>query len=295
MTDSHTHLTEEPLFSNLEEFIKNFTETGGESLLNISHNPESLVKVLEISKKYSNYPGFNLKSGIGLHPNYFNEHAHYDFTAHTYERATKALKQLEKDFEMHHKKLDAVGETGLDYYQLLHDENISTETRERTIELQKKAFRKHIELAQKYKLPLTIHVRDQMGSSACIKDAISVLSEFEVGSVSGSFHSYTGPVEYVEDILNTGFYIGFNGIITYGSADNVREILREAPIEKVLLETDAPYLPPEQVRSNKKLSYRKGQPSDVRYIAEKITEIKSISKQEILDTTTRNYYTLFGA
>ncbi|MBU1119936.1 TatD family hydrolase, partial [Patescibacteria group bacterium] len=110
----------------------------------------------------------------------------------------------------------------------------------------------------------------------------------------GSFHSYTGDISFIEDILALGFYVGFNAIITYPSGENVREILKDVPLERILFETDGPLLPPQSVRKNKKIKEKFGQPADVREIMEVAAEIKGVSMEKLESITDENYTTLFN-
>lgn len=294
MCDSHTHLTTKELSQDLSTFLKNYADAGGESLLNVAYHFESIYEVLKQHEKFNQYSGIEVKIAIGIHPELFYSNSYYDKTYSNYKSAEKAIKLLRELFERHEDKISAVGETGLDYHELLYDTQLTATQKGEEREIQKWAFRQHLEIARKKILPLTIHIRDKQGDSFCTEDALQLVGEVGNGNLTGSFHSYTGDVKYVDDILNLGMYIGFNGIITYNSAENVREILKMTPPERILLETDAPYLPPNSIRNNKKLTYRQGQPSDIFVIAEKIGEVKGMSVDEVLLNAKRNYSKLFG-
>ncbi|WKZ31218.1 MAG: TatD family hydrolase [Candidatus Dojkabacteria bacterium] len=294
MTDSHTHLTSDEIYPEVDSFVNRFIEAGGSALLNVAHNIESINQSLELHRKYQGDPRFSYRTSIGLHPDNFSANSLYGKTYSTHEAIKPLLKNLEGTITQNLESISAIGETGLDYYRFPYDEGLTAEQISTTYEVQKSAFRWHLELADRFTKPLTIHTRESKGQTECITDAIKLVSEVGEGRLTGSFHSFTGEVKFVEDILNLGFYIGFNGIITYSSADDVREILKEVPLERVLLETDAPFLPPRSVRNKKNAAIRHGQPSDILEIAEKVAEVKSISIQEVLRVTTENFTKLFG-
>lgn len=293
MTDSHTHLTSEEIFPEVDRFIQNFVDGGGTALLNVAHNLESINQSLELHRKYRNDPRFDYHTSLGLHPDNFSANSFYGKTFGTYESARQILSKFKEWVSTNIEDLSAIGETGLDYYRFPYDESLSAEQISTTYELQKLAFRTHLEIADEYKLPLTIHTREIAGESRCIEEALKIVSEVGEGRLTGSFHSYTGDKKHVEDILNLGFYLGFNGIVTYSNAENVRDILREVPIDRVLLETDAPFLPPRKVRSNKKLMVRHGQPADIAEIAEAVAEVKALTYEEVLRITSDNFKALF--
>lgn len=293
MFDSHTHLVSDELYNDLDFFLQNFSERGGIGLLNVGYNFDSIFRALEIAQKYSHSQIPQIYTTIGLHPDLFSKSSRDPNKIDNMEALNAALRKFEQIFNENLTRLTAIGETGLDYHAILHDETLSFEEKERSKEMQKISFRKHLELSAKHNLPLTIHTRDNQNEDFTITDTIKCVCESEIGKLRGCFHSYTGQIEYVEEILDLGFYIGVNGICTYPKAENVREIVRKTPLEKILLETDAPYLPPQSIRNNKKLSYRMGQPSDIFEIAKVVGEIKGISQEKILKQNEENFKELF--
>lgn len=294
MTDSHTHLTEDQIYNDLDSYIKRFIDSQGIGLLNVGHNPESNLLSIKLAKKYKNHPKLKYKSAIGLHPQLFCSDAHYPQKILSNESLSKHLRQYEELLDTNLQLIDAVGETGLDYYRLFDDNSLSIEQKEQCVELQKLSFRKHVELAVKHNLPLTIHIRESFGQSRAANDAIKIICELGKANIRGCFHSFTGEINQLETILRLGFYIGFNGIITYKSADNVRELLRVTPIDRILLETDAPYLPPQSIRSNNSLLIKHGQPSDISEIARAAALIKEIKVEKLIEESDRNFFALFG-
>lgn len=294
MTDSHTHLTEDLLLNDTEVIIKRFIEIGGKALLNVGHDQESNLQTLKMAQKYGNDPRLKFKSSIGLHPQLFYKNSHYKSKILTTESLSKNLRILEEQIDRNREKISAIGESGLDYFRLLEDNLMSVQEKEFSIELQKLSFIKHVELAKKYKLPLTIHTRESDGESRCIEDTINILCQVGKGSIRGSFHSFTGSAQSLTTILDLGFFVGFNGIITYKSAQNVRDLLEMTPIERVLFETDAPYLPPQSVRTNKKLQLKIGQPSDLTEIVQIAADVKNLTIDQLQLESDRNFFILFG-
>lgn len=287
MTDSHTHLSHTQLATNLDFFLNNFQQNGGESLLNLAYDLESSYTVINQAKQ--NTTDIKIFTGIGLHPELFMNSPHIPQTYTTYSKLTKVLTQLRKIIRQNIEQIDVIGEIGLDYFQLerLH---ISKEEKSLYMELQRQAFRQQLELAKIYNLPVSIHTRDLEERDLCIKDTLEILADIGEGSLRGSFHSYTGPSKYINDIIDYGFFIGFNGIITYPNANNVRQNLKETPIEKILLETDAPYLPPQSVRKNKNSLIHFGQPADIKIIGEYAATILGLKCEKLFEITTNNFF-----
>jgi TatD DNase family protein len=190
--------------------------------------------------------------------------------------------------------LTAVGETGLDYYQIYKDSDISQSTIEDLKEIQQNSFRKHCQLAIKYNLPMSIHARELNGKDNCVQDTLRILAEEGKGSIKGVFHSYTGTLNGLTRILDMGFYVGFNAIITYPSGENVRELLKNTPTDRILFETDGPFLPTQKTRKDNKAKYPFGKPSDVREILDTAADIKGISTERLEDETDNNFELLFN-
>lgn len=289
MHDSHTHLSEEPLKSGFLEQVKNFKDIGGKYILNVSFNLESINDVISQSIELENkFPNI-VQTGIGLHPVELSDITNM----YLHKEIDKEIEIVEQTLQTHRKRIRAIGECGLDYYHLYSRKDFSKEEQDERIDVQKYTLRKHLEIALANNLPLTLHSRDAQDSSLCISDMLKIVSTTGKGLSRGCFHSFTGSKEYLNEILSLGFYIGFNGIITYPKAENVRELLRITPIERILIETDAPYLPPRNVRSGKSGNVKYGKPSDVVEIIEKAAKEKNITVEKFTDLTTQNYENLF--
>lgn len=290
MHDSHIHLNLSPLDSNLDEVVLNFKRMGGRHILSQTTDNVDIDVTMALAERYQEI----IEVAIGLHPTIFEEITlQKGIKDNIYEISQKYLQEWEQLFYKNREKIKAVGETGLDYYQFNIPKNISTETISQLKEIQKLSFCKHIALATKYNLPMSIHARDTQGESESVKDALRLVAQEGKGKLRGSFHSYTGDIKYLQDILDIGFYVGFNAIITYKSGENVRDILKQVPLERILFETDGPFLPPQSVRKNKNIKEKFAQPSDVREIMEVAAGIKKISVEELEKITDENYEKLF--
>lgn len=168
-------------------------------------------------------------------------------------------------------KVLAVGETGLDYHYM-HSPR----------EAQIYSFRRHIELAKRVRLPLVIHVRDAH------EDVLGVLREENTRGVSAVIHCFTGDYQTAKRYIEEGFYISFSGVITFKNAEEIREAARKIPSEMMLIETDSPYLAPIPFRG------KRNEPAYVKYVAQKIAELRGVSFEEIEEQTTANARNLFS-
>ncbi len=290
MHDSHIHLNLSPLDTNLDEIISNFKKMGGTYILSQTTDNVDIDITLALAERYPDI----IEVAIGLHPTVFEEITlQKGVKENIYEISQKYLQEWEQLFEKNRTRAKAIGETGLDYYQFNIPQNISEDTKSQLKEIQKLSFCKHIALATKYDLPMSIHARDTQGECESVKDALRLIAQEGKGKLRGCFHSYTGDIKYLQDILDLGFYVGFNAIITYKSGENVRDILKQVPIERMLFETDGPLLPPQSVRKNKHIKEKFGQPSDVREIMEVAADIKGGPVEELEKITDENYEKLF--
>ena len=290
MHDSHIHLSLEPLKSNLNEIINDFISIGGKYILNQSTNITDVKDTLNISNQFPNI----IHTALGLHPTSFEESTIMENNFDDiYEKGIKNISIFERIIKENKATLSGIGETGLDYSKIKSSPQINKDVKEEIKELQKISFRKHIQLAKELDLGLSIHSRDLNGEDECIKDVIRIIAEEGRGAVRGSFHSYTGNIAFLQDILDLGFNIGFNAIITYKSGENVRETLNKIPVENILFETDGPFLPPQSVRKNGKIREKFAQPKDIKEIMDIAAEIKNITFSELEKITDRNFEQTF--
>ncbi|HVX92770.1 MAG TPA: TatD family hydrolase [Candidatus Dojkabacteria bacterium] len=293
MYDSHAHLTQEPIINNIDSVLQDFKAKGGKGILNVSYDPQSIVKGIQLAlEKQTSFAGI-IYTALGVHPEYFSEIM--DQENDLYKKYKVVINDLKSSYKENKKLLTAVGETGLDYYHFQHMHELTPDLQDQLEEIQRLSFKDHLELGLQYKLPLSIHCRDINGSTRVYEDTLKAIVEHGGGNTRGSFHSYTGPSEYVKDILNLGFYIGFNNIVTYPKAENVRKLISEVPNDRMLLETDSPLLVPQSIRNSKDKTVRRdyAQPSDVIEVAKIISEIKDISLDEVLKITSENFERLF--
>ncbi len=296
MHDAHIHIAMSPLKENLMGDIYDFINKGGKKILaqttDISNYTETLELVNQINQIYPNTVDF----ALGIHPTLFGEaiekNALKDLDLYIY--AKKQMKHFEDIFNKNREKIKAIGEVGIDYFEMNTYFNIEDTLKQQLTEIQKNTFRTITKLAVKYNLPMSIHSRDLQGDSTSTHDILTILTQEGRGIARGVFHSYTGELELINTILDMGFYIGFNAIITYPNGENVREILRKVPVEKIIFETDGPFLPTQSIRKNKKENKKYGRPILIKEIIEYAAEIKDIPSKKLENITDSNYTTLFG-
>ncbi|MFA7628236.1 MAG: TatD family hydrolase [Candidatus Dojkabacteria bacterium] len=290
MHDAHIHLAMEPLKSNFPKIIDTFLEKGGKYILTQSTDLEDIDTSLELGKQYPNTIGV----ALGLHPTFFEENTvDKGRIDNVYNEGKKLLTKFVTILEKKIPSITAIGETGLDYYQIDLQKDISPELKKEIKDIQKESFRKHVQIAVENNLPLSIHARDINGKNECVEDVITIVAEEGKGLARGCFHSYTGDIKYIQPILDLGFCIGFNAIITYKSGEDVRKILKKTPIDRIIFETDGPFLPPQSVRKNKKIKNKFAQPGDVKEIIEVAAEVKNISSEELEKEADKNYESVF--
>lgn len=275
MTDSHCHLNYTNLKENAVDEIKKFIQLGGKYILNIGAKIEDTPIIVEQHLKFEKLFPSVVKSALGFHPEFISDYSVTDLA--------KALNKYEKILDEYKSILSAVGECGLDYYCLEGKDFI-----EEKIELQKNSLSRILRKAISLKLPLTLHSRDIRDKDNCINDFLKILAEVGEGKIKASMHSYTGSPEKVNEILDMGLFIGFNAIITYKSGESVREVVKKTPLDRILLETDGPFLP---LRAKGFPDY--GTPANVFEIAKTIAEIKNVTVEKILAITTENFEELF--
>ena len=255
--DSHSHYNDEKFDKDRDVLIDEIYKSGVTKLINAGYSLESSKKALEIAKKYE-----WMYTISGISPNDIPE------SNKELEQQLNSLENFIKN-EMNSKKIVAIGEIGLDYYW--NKENS---------ELQKEAFVKQIEIANKYEFPIVIHTRE------AVMDTIEILKIHQVKK-RGVFHCCPLNRELVKEALKLGFYISFAGPITFKNSKNANEIIEMVPLDKILIETDSPYLSPEPNRGKRNDS------RNVKYIAEKISKVKQISLEEIAKITYKNTCNIF--
>jgi len=249
--DSHAHYNDEKFEENRDELIKEIFNEGITGIINAGYSLESSKKALEIAKNYD-----FMKVIVGISPNDISE----------FKRDNLAdIEELAKN-----EKVVAIGEIGLDYYW--NKENK---------ELQKEAFIAQIEIANKLNLPVVIHTRE------AIFDTLEILKSNNCNK-KGVFHCCPLNIDLVREGLKLGFYISFAGPITFKNSKNAEEIIRMVPLDKILIETDSPYLSPEPLRGKRNDS------RNVKYMAQKIADVKGITLEAVAKATYDNAKNIFG-
>ena len=248
--DSHCHLDYEPLINNIDQVLLNAKKENITNLLTIGTSLESSKKVLEIVNKYPNVYG-----AIGIHPN---------STTGNLDKLDEILMLKKKN-----KKIIAFGETGLDYFYKRSDK------KDQII-----AFEKHVEFSISEKIPVIIHTRD------ADDDTISIVKKY-YKKTNFLIHCFTGNLEFAKNLLNLNCLISFSGIITFKKSNDLRDVVKYVPLEKMLIETDSPYLSPDPLRG------KTNEPANVKIVAENVALIKGISLNEVAELTTKNFKNFF--
>ena len=252
LIDTHAHLNDEKFSGDLEEVLFRAKEHGVSRIINMGDTLAASSKAVQLAENYE-----GLFAGVGIHP----EEA-YDLS----EADVDKLAELAG-----HPKVVAIGEIGLDYYW--------EKDGERRL-LQQRMFLRQLDMAKQLHLPVCIHDREAHG------DMLRILKG-EGKGLRGVLHCYSGSMEMAREIFSLGWFIGVDGPLTFKNAAKLPDILREAPRDRVLLETDSPYLAPAPMRG------KRNEPSYVRYVAEKVAEIWDVEVEEIALQTTKNAENLY--
>jgi len=250
LIDSHCHLNFPDLANNIDEILENMKNNEVTHALCVSVNLEDFPGLLLLAEGYQ-----NLYASVGVHPDY------EDLT----EPKSEELVSLAKN-----PKVIAIGETGLDYSRIKGD-----------LEWQRNRFREHIRAARKCNKPLIIHTREAAA------DTLSIMAEEGADQIGGVMHCFTESWEVAQKAMEMNFYISFSGIVTFKNAANLKETAKKIPLERMLIETDSPYLAPVPFRG------KTNQPAYVRHVAEEIASLRNISLNEVAESTTKNFFSLF--
>ena len=251
MIDSHCHLDHEPLFSNLDNIIKRSKKIGISKILTICTTIDSFTKIKEIVKKdeiiYGTY---------GIHPHETNNNK---------VNSNLIVKEVNDN-----KKIIGVGETGLDFYYNNSDKSD-----------QIKSLDEHIKASLILNKPIIIHSRNAEN------ETLEVFNRYKSNNIKILMHCFTGSKEFAKKLLDLNAYFSASGIITFKNSIKLQETFKFIPLEKLLIETDSPFLAPEPNRG------KKNEPSFVKYTAEKLAQIKEVSYEELINATSLNFKTLF--
>jgi TatD DNase family protein len=252
--DSHCHLDRVALDhyeNDFKRFVSTTIDSGIGHMLCVSIDLESWPSMVSLVEPYP-----QISISVGVHPN---------------DRDRRDPSPVELVELAQHPKVVAIGETGLDYFHGTGE-----------LDWQRDRFRQHIEAAKQAEMPLIIHTRNAKS------DTLSIMQSEGADQVGGVMHCFTEDWSMAEQAIEMGFYISFSGIITFKNAADLREVVQQIPIERLLIETDSPYLAPVPYRG------KPNQPLYVRQVAECVAELKNLSVEEVARTTADNYYQCFA-
>jgi TatD DNase family protein len=250
LVDSHCHLNFPELFANLPAIKQAMRDNEVGHALCISVTLPDFPQVLALAETNDNF-----YASVGVHPDYENIE----------EPTVEGLLALAS-----HPKIIAIGETGLDYFRLTGD-----------LEWQRTRFRTHIRAAIACGKPLVIHTRN------AAEDTLRIMREENAQQVGGVMHCFTESLDVAMQAIELGFYISFSGIVTFKNALTIKDVAKQVPLNRMLVETDSPYLAPIPYRG------KTNQPSYVKHVAEEIAKLRGISFDEISASTTENFFRLF--
>ena len=247
--DTHAHLNDPAFDEDREELISGLPEKGIGFVMNVGCCLDSSKDCIALAEKYP-----FIYASVGSHP---------DSAGEVCEELMQTYLEMSK-----HSKVKAIGEIGLDYYYEGFDR-----------EIQIKAFEMQMELARQAQLPVIVHERDAHG------DGMDIVRKFP--DVTGVFHCYSGAAEMARQLVDLGWYIGFTGVLTFKNARKAVETAASIPLERILLETDCPYMSPEPFRG------KRNDPGRLIHMAQKLADIRGLSVEEIIAITTENAKRLY--
>lgn len=249
--DSHCHINFPELAQNLDEILEKMRQNQVGHALVVSVNMDDWPGLMDLVRSYP-----HLFASVGVHPDYED----------VVEPTVQDLLDRAGD-----PKVVAIGESGLDYYRL-----------QEPLDWQRNRFRTHIRASRESGLPLIIHTR------SASQDTLSIMAEEGASQAGGVMHCFTESWEVAQAAMAMNFYISFSGIVTFKSAADLQEVARKVPLNRLLIETDSPYLAPVPYRG------KMNNPSLVVHVAEKIAELKGISAKEVEEASTENFFNLFS-
>lgn len=252
LIDSHAHLDDDRFDKDRDKVIRDLKNQGIELVINPGADVASSVKAVSLANKHE-----NIYAAVGVHP-----HDAKDMDDTT----LQLLSSLANN-----EKVIAIGEIGLDY----HYDNSPRD-------IQRKWFIEQIRLAKQLKLPIIIHEREAS------QDMYNILKQEADENLTGVLHCYSGSLEMAREYLKMGFYLSFAGPVTFKNSRVSKEVAQSIPLDRILVETDSPYLAPEPKRG------KRNEPLNVRYVAAMIAELRGISFEEIATATTKNVKKLFS-
>jgi len=253
IVDSHCHINFKELAERLPDVLSNARLNDISHMLCVSVNLEDFPQVHDLAKQHD-----HIFASVGVHPCYKD----------VKEPSSEQLVEIAKN-----KNIVAIGETGLDYFRV-EDENM---------DWQRERFVRHIAAGKQVNKPLIIHTR------SAAEDTMRILKEEGADQCKGVMHCFAEDWEVAQKALDLGFYISFSGIVTFKSATNVQEVAQKCPLDRILVETDAPYLAPVPLRG------KMNEPAYVRHTAQFVADLRGISLEDLAEATTNNFFDLFPA
>lgn len=250
LVDSHCHLDFPELSGRIDQLIESMADSNVAAAVCIGVSLEGMPKMLDLAEKHPNF-----YATVGVHPE----------NKSGIEPSVETLVEHAR-----HRKVIGIGETGLDYYW--HKDRP---------EWQRERFRVHIRAARQCGKPLVIHTRD------AAEDTLRLLSEEGAEEAGGVMHCFTEGMDVAEQALKLGLYLSFSGIVTFKNSLKIKEVAKEVPLDRILIETDAPYLAPVPYRG------KTNEPAFVRYVAEEIARLRNTTVEAIGQATTENFCRLF--
>lgn len=251
--ETHAHYDDEDFDIDREELIGSLKDEGVLAVTNIGANLKTSAQTVEFTKKYDFFYG-----AVGVHPSDTDELENVDGIA------------ILRDMAVSNDKIVAIGEIGLDY----HYEDTNKE-------IQQKWFIEQMKLAKELHLPIVIHSRE------AAKDTIDIMTEYNADQLGGVVHCYSYSKETAKTFLDMGFYFGIGGVLTFSNAKKLKEVVEYVPLDKIVLETDSPYLAPTPFRGKRNSSLY------IPYVAEEIAKIKGISVDEVYEATWDNAFKMY--
>jgi TatD DNase family protein len=249
--DSHCHINFHELAVNISDVLAKMQQNEVTAALCVSVNLADFPQVLALAEQHP-----NIYASVGVHPDYESVE----------EPTVERLVELAQ-----HPRIIAIGETGLDYYRLTGD-----------LEWQRERFRTHIRAAKLCGKPLIIHTR------SAAEDTLRIMQEENAADIGGVMHCFTENWEVAQGALEMGFYISFSGIVTFKNALQIKDVAQRVPMDRMLFETDSPYLAPVPYRG------KLNQPAYVKHVAEEIAQLRGLSVEEIGQQTSVNFGRLFS-
>lgn len=288
LIDTHAHLFWKSYQEDFDQIINNAVNAGVGTIINVGVDPDTSKQALrqvlnrngsgQAQGKLVNIPNLSVYSSIGIHPHEAHKYfSNPDVSIH--EDISKIEGVYQRSVSNHtNSKVVAVGECGLDFAFEGNSDFVPSSVSIKDLkQLQNKLYFAQIKLAKKLNLPLLIHCRDAW---------TNIFSHLE--GTAGVFHTFTGSLDDLKTALNLGFYISYSCMITYPKNDQLREVIKQTPLDRILTETDSPFLPPQSKRG------QRNEPANVAEVVRCIAEIKEISLEEVASQTIQNAKTLFG-